>query len=138
MTGLMIAAELTQRRFVQLNKDLAQFLSRRITGGKTLSLNLAQRADEGVAVLVADFAVVVAVAIVETCLAHAALHGALWTVGSRLSRDRRRAVPRCSSNGILVPHVSPRCGWRQLELMVWSQTYSSTRLIWRTGASSKP
>jgi hypothetical protein len=44
------------------------------TGCETLSVNLAQRADEGVSVLVADFAILVAMAIVETCLAHAALH----------------------------------------------------------------
>jgi hypothetical protein len=72
----MIAAELAQRRLVQLKQDFAQLLGRGITGGKTLSVNLAQRADEGVAVLVADFAVVVAMAIVETGFAHAALHGA--------------------------------------------------------------
>src|ERR1700719_2773460 len=76
MAGLMIAAELAQRRLVELKQDFAKLLGRGITGGKTLSVNLAQRADEGVAVLVADFAVVVAVAIVETGFAHAALHGA--------------------------------------------------------------
>jgi len=37
-------------------------------------VNFAQRADGGVSVFAADFAVPVAVAIVETCLAHAALH----------------------------------------------------------------
>src|SRR5271154_729343 len=76
MAGLMIAAELAQRRLVQLKQDIAQLLRRGITGGKAWSVNLAQRADEGVAVLVADFAVVVAAAIVETGFAHAALHGA--------------------------------------------------------------
>src|SRR6185437_14443971 len=76
MAGLMIAAELAQRRLVQLKQDFAELLGGGITGGKTLSVNLAQRADEGVAVLVADFAVVVAVAIVQTGFAHAALHGA--------------------------------------------------------------
>src|ERR1700716_2686840 len=49
---------------VQLKQDFSQLLGRGITGGKTLSVNLAQRADEGVAVLVADFAVVGATAIV--------------------------------------------------------------------------
>ena len=76
MAGLMIAAELAQRRLVQLKQDFAQLLGRGITRSKTLSVNLAQRADEGVAVLVADFAVVVAVAIVETGFTHASLHGA--------------------------------------------------------------
>jgi hypothetical protein len=37
---------------------------------ETLSVNLSQRADQGVSVFVADFAILVAVAIVETCLAH--------------------------------------------------------------------
>ena len=72
----MISAELAQRRFVQLKQNLAQLLGCRITSGETLSVNLTQGANEGVSVLVADFAIVVAVAIVETCLAHAALHGA--------------------------------------------------------------
>ena len=71
MAGLMIAAELAQGCLVQLNKNLAQFFCRRITGGKTLPVNLTQRADEGVSVLVADFAVVVAV----PAFAYAALHG---------------------------------------------------------------
>jgi hypothetical protein len=74
MAGLMIAAELTQRRIIELKENVTQLLGWRITGGKTLSVNLAQRADQGVAVLVADFAVMVTVAIVETCLTHGALH----------------------------------------------------------------
>ena len=37
----MIAAELAQRRLVQLKQDFAQLLGRGITGGKTLSVNLA-------------------------------------------------------------------------------------------------
>jgi hypothetical protein len=70
----VIAAELAQRRFVQLMKDLAQFLGPGVTGCETLSVNLAQRLDKCVSVLVADFAIVVAVAIVETGLVHAVLH----------------------------------------------------------------
>lgn len=73
MAGLMIAAELAKRGLVQLDQDFAQRLGRWITGGETWSINLAQRADKGVAMLVTDFTVVVAVAIVETGLAHAAL-----------------------------------------------------------------
>src|SRR5258706_14232024 len=72
---LMIAPKLAQRRLVQLKQNLAQLLGFRITGCETLSV-LTQHADEGVSVLVADFVVLVAVAIVETCLPHAALHGA--------------------------------------------------------------
>src|ERR1700674_4088571 len=70
MAGLMIATKLAQRRLVQLEQNLAQLLGFRITGCETRSVNLTQRADQGVAVLVADFAILVAVAIVETGLAH--------------------------------------------------------------------
>jgi hypothetical protein len=73
----MIAPQLAQRGLVQLMQNVAQLLGWGIAGGETLSVNLAQRANEGVAVLVADFAIMVAVAIVETCLAHAVLHHAL-------------------------------------------------------------
>src|ERR1700730_15784508 len=74
VAGLMIAAELAQRGLVQLKQNLAQLLGFGIASCETLSVNLTQRADQGVSVLVADFAVLVTVAIVETCLAHAALH----------------------------------------------------------------
>src|ERR1700681_2300006 len=76
MPGLMIAAELAQRRFVQLKQNLAQLFGCRIASCETLPVNLTERLDQGVAVLVADFAVVVAMTIVETGLAHAALHDA--------------------------------------------------------------
>jgi hypothetical protein len=66
MAGFIIAAELAQRRLVQLQQNLAEFFGFGITRGETLSVNLPQRADEGIAVLVADFAILVAVAIVET------------------------------------------------------------------------
>ena len=52
------------------------------TCGETLSVPT-QHADEGVSVLVADFVVLVAVAIVETGLARAALHGAQGAASSR-------------------------------------------------------
>src|SRR3984893_6093796 len=68
---LMIAAELAQRRLVQLEQNLAQLLGFRITGCETLPVKLPQCGDEGGSVFVADFAIRVAVAIVETCLAHA-------------------------------------------------------------------
>jgi hypothetical protein len=70
----MIAAELAQRGLIQLKQNLAQLLGFRIAGGKTLSVNLTQRADQGVSVFVADFAILVAMAIVETSFAHVALH----------------------------------------------------------------
>ena len=74
MAGFIIAAELAERRLVQVKQNLAQLLGCRITGGKTLSVYLTQFADERGSVLVADFAIVVEMAIVETCLTHAALH----------------------------------------------------------------
>ena len=50
----MIAAELAHRRFVRLKQNFTQLLGFRITGCEALSVNLAQRADEGVSLLVAD------------------------------------------------------------------------------------
>src|SRR5258708_17081557 len=76
VAGRMIAAELAQRRLVQLLQNVAQLLGCGITGGEAHSVHLAQRADQGISVLVADFAIMVAVAIVETWLAHVVLHGA--------------------------------------------------------------
>jgi hypothetical protein len=73
MTGLVVAAKLAQRCLVQVKKNVAQLVGWGIAGGKTLPVNLAQCADRRGAVLVADFAIVVALAIVETCLTHAAL-----------------------------------------------------------------
>jgi hypothetical protein len=70
----MIAAELAQRRFVQLKKNFAQCLGFRMSGSETLSVNLTQRVDGRASVFVADFTVVVAVAIVQAGFAHAALH----------------------------------------------------------------
>ena len=76
MAGFMVAAKLAQRRLVQLKENLAQLLGLRIASCETLPVNLAQRANERVSMFAADFAVLVAVAIVEACLAHAALHRA--------------------------------------------------------------
>src|SRR5882757_3112972 len=76
MAGLVIAAELAQRRLVQMSQNIAQLLGRRIARRETRSVNLAQGAQQRVAVLAADFAVMVAVSVVETWLAHAALPGA--------------------------------------------------------------
>jgi hypothetical protein len=62
----MIAAELAQGCLVQLKQNFAELFGLGVPGGETLSVNLPQRAEEGVSVLMADLAVVVAVAIVET------------------------------------------------------------------------
>src|ERR1700731_5288708 len=71
MAGLMIAPELAQRRLIQFKQNLAQLLAFRIAGREILSVNFTQRPDEGVSVFAAYFAILVPVAIVETCLAHA-------------------------------------------------------------------
>jgi hypothetical protein len=94
----MIAAELAQRSFVELKKNLAQCQGFRIPGGETLPINLTQGVDGRVAVFVADFTVVVAVAIVETCVAH---HGALRCAYSSESI----LLPR--PNGNLAPQPEP-------------------------------
>jgi hypothetical protein len=95
----MIAAELAQRRLVQLKQNLAQLLGFEIAGCETLSIHLSQRADEGVAVLVADFAILVAVTIVETCLAQAALHGAQGAAAS--SRTGEMATKAQRTGGLV-------------------------------------
>ena len=74
MMRLVIAAELASRSLIELKYYLAQLRGFRIPGGETLSVNFTQRTDKGVSVFAADFAILVAVLIVETCLAHAALH----------------------------------------------------------------
>src|ERR1700730_2297318 len=71
---LVIAAELAWRSLIELRHYLTQSRGFRIPGGKTLSVNFAQRADGGVSLFAADFTILVAVAIVEICHAHAALH----------------------------------------------------------------
>jgi len=73
MAGLVIAAELAQRRFVQIRENRAQLLGVGIAGCETPSVNLAQGADGRTSVFAADFAVPVAVLDIEMCLAHAAL-----------------------------------------------------------------
>ena len=93
----MIAAELAQRGFVQLKKNLAEFFGFRVTGCEALPVNLAQGADKTVAVFVADFAIRVAMAIAETCLAHGLLHCA----------DSQRASPRCHQMATLRRNRSP-------------------------------
>src|ERR1019366_6794918 len=52
---------------------LTQFRGFRIPGRKTLPVHFTERADERVAVLAADFAILVAVTSVEPWFAHAAL-----------------------------------------------------------------
>src|SRR4051812_3328150 len=74
MAGLMVAAELPQRGFVELRQHLAQRPGVGMPGGVALSVNLAQRLHGGGSVLAADVAVVMAT--VETCIAHGVLHWA--------------------------------------------------------------
>jgi hypothetical protein len=69
----MISAEPAQRYLTQFTQNLAHLVGFGIAGCKTRPINLPQCANQGVSVFTADFAIVVAVAIVETRLAHAAL-----------------------------------------------------------------
>jgi hypothetical protein len=94
----MIAAELAQRSFVQLKKNLAQCLGFRMPGGETLSVNLTQRVDGRVSVFVADLTVVVAVSIVETCVAHGALHCA-YSESILLPRPNGNLAPQPGTKG---------------------------------------
>ena len=94
----MIAAELAQRSFVQLKKNLAQRLGFRMPGGETLPVNLTQRVDGRVSVFVADFTVVVAVSIVETCVAHGALHCA-YSESILLPRPNGNLAPQPGHQG---------------------------------------
>jgi hypothetical protein len=123
MAGLVIAPELTERRFVQMKKNLAQFFGFRIAGCKTLSVNLTQGADEGVSVLVADFAVVVTVAIVETWLAHAALHRSFVLRTTASSRgDQMAILRRNTSKGDLIQRTLRSVDEQLLEsLMIQKQ-----------------
>ena len=109
VAGLMIAAELAQRGLIQLKQNLAQLLGFRIAGGKTLSVNLTQRADQGVSVFVADFAILVAMAIVETCLAYVARGRALGvTCYFPVGIDGRdREMLHCSYIGVRLFRSSP-------------------------------
>src|SRR5437764_10920176 len=73
VAGLMIPAKLAERGLVQLQQDLAKLVSSGVAGCEALTINLPQRTEQRMSVFAADFAIVVAVAVVETCLAHAAL-----------------------------------------------------------------
>ena len=70
--SFIIAAELAQRRLVQLEQDLTYLFCFGIAGCEILPVDLSQRADENVSVFRTDFAITFAVAIVEPCLIHAA------------------------------------------------------------------
>src|SRR5215471_17912533 len=97
MAGLMITAELAQRCFVQLKQNLAELLGVRIASRETLAVHLAQCANEGVSVFGADFSVLVAAAIVESCLAHAALHCAR---ADSIHPPRPNRNDACSGNAL--------------------------------------
>jgi hypothetical protein len=117
----MIAAELAQRSFVELKKNLAQRLGFRMPGGETLPINLTQRVDGRVSVFVADFTVVVAVAIVETCVAHGALHCAYGELPPARTKWQSCAATGHQSRGLSHKPVdlgrSPARGRGRFRLM---------------------
>jgi hypothetical protein len=69
---------------------LTQFRGFRIPGRKTLAVNFSQRADKGVAVLAADFAILVTVTSVETWFAHAALPSSRPPIGQTVPEKPRQ------------------------------------------------
>src|ERR1700721_3689998 len=104
----MIAAELAQRSFVHLKKNLAQCLGFRMPGGETLSVNLAQHVHGRVSVFVADFTVAVALAIVETCVAHGALHCA-YSESIHLPRPNGNLAPQPGIKAGAIPQTCRSC-----------------------------
>src|SRR6478752_2818557 len=84
MPGVVIAPQLAERCLVQLMQDLAEFSRIRITGSKTLAVDLAQRTDQRVAVLLADRAILVPVAMIQARF----LHGFLPERRLRAWRER--------------------------------------------------
>src|SRR5580704_3888582 len=97
-----------------MNHYLTQFRGFRIPGRKTPPVNFTQRADKGVAVLAADFAVLVAVTSVETWFAHAALPssrpqlGRLFLRGRDSNRQRAATSNPCQLPGPRIPAVERR------------------------------
>src|ERR1700737_1815798 len=87
---------------------LTQFRGFRIPSRKTLPVNFTQRADKGVAVLAADFAILVAVTSVETWFAHAALPssrpqlGRLSLRGRDSNRQRAATSNPCQLPGLTI------------------------------------
>jgi hypothetical protein len=73
MPGVVVAAQLAQRRLIQLEQDLTELGRIRIAGGKTLPVDLAQRADKRVAVLFTDPAILVPVAAIQAVFLHVSL-----------------------------------------------------------------
>jgi hypothetical protein len=102
----MIAAELAQRRFVELKKNLAQCLGFRVPSGETLSVNLTQRVNGRVSVFAADFTVVVTMTIVETCVAHGALQ---CTYSQRASSCLDQMAILHRNRGIKVEAIAQIC-----------------------------
>src|SRR5947199_7384889 len=64
MARFMVATELAQRSLIQYTQNFAELFGFRVTGRKPPPVNLAQGPDQCIAVLVADFAILVAMSIV--------------------------------------------------------------------------
>src|SRR4029079_1308874 len=73
MPGVVIATQLAQRRLVQLMQDLAELGRVRIAGGKALAVDLAQRSDQRIAMLLADRATLVPMATIKARFLHVSL-----------------------------------------------------------------
>src|SRR5258708_35843553 len=93
---------------------LTQFRGFRIPGRKTLPINFTQRADNGVAVLAADFAILGAVTSVETWFAHAALPSSRPPIGQTVpDRPRQQSTTRCNIQSL--PATRPQDSFPAVE-----------------------
>jgi hypothetical protein len=114
-------------------------------GGVTLSVNLAQRLDGRISVFVADFTVVVAVTVVETCAAHGALPCAYSRKASscldqiailhrnRASKPERSSKTveskRCGSEGHLMREIDAALGIASIGRTSRYKTFQNSKIM---------
>jgi hypothetical protein len=97
VSGAVIAAQLAKRCLIQLMQNFAERSRIRITRRETFSVDLAERADQRVAVFFADFAILVAVASIEPWLFHDSLP---WV---RLTRFPKVRPGKTAGNAVTAP-----------------------------------
>jgi len=128
----MIAAKLAYRRLGEVKQDLTQFRGFRIPGCKALAVNLTQRANKYVAVLAADYIVLVAMASVQPRFAHAALP---------LSQPQsgRLSLRHGDSNSLIAvrntEHADSARRWKVDSRRNWIAL--SRKLLWSLGPKQK-
>lgn len=115
MPGVVIATQLAQRRLVQLSQDLAEQRRIGIPGRKALAVDLAQGADQRVAVLLADPAILVPMAAIQARFLHVSLPGGVSSAWRERApkgvdwqwRARRFSVGPCRRESVAVVRPSP-------------------------------